>query len=153
MLYRLLPLIFVIGNTVQAADLNSELARIMGGRSGAAVVVGVASGQVLAAYNPDVAARRLARPGSAFKPFTLLALWPAYWTLIGPRFAGTWESSITSGSPTIHQESSPLLCLMKGEDLGCHTYTCRLKGELTSVIESRSQIHEQNRTQQAISGG
>ena len=74
MLYRLLAVIFVIGNTVQAADLNSELARIMGGRSGAAVVVGVASGQVLALYNPDVAARRLARPGSAFKPFTLLAL-------------------------------------------------------------------------------
>jgi cell division protein FtsI/penicillin-binding protein 2 len=46
----------------------------MGGRSGAAVVVDVTSGQVLAAYNPDVAARRLARPGSAFKPFTLLAL-------------------------------------------------------------------------------
>lgn len=63
-----------MGTTVQAADLSTEVARIMGGRSGAAVVVDVASGQVLAAYNPDVAARRLARPGSAFKPFTLLAL-------------------------------------------------------------------------------
>ena len=74
MLYRLLAFILVIGSTVQAADLKSELARIMGGRSGAAVVVDVASGRVLAAYNPDVAARRLAKPGSAFKPFTLLAL-------------------------------------------------------------------------------
>ena len=71
---RLLAFVLVIGNTVQAADLSAELARIMGGRSGTAVVVDVASGQVLAAYNPEVAARRLARPGSAFKPFTLLAL-------------------------------------------------------------------------------
>ena len=69
MLYHhLLAFILVIGNTVQAADLNSELARIMGGRSGAAVVVNVTSGQVLAAYNPDVAARRLTRPGSVAVP-------------------------------------------------------------------------------------
>lgn len=46
----------------------------MRGRSGTAVVVDVASGRVLADYHAEVAARRLARPGSAFKPFTLLAL-------------------------------------------------------------------------------
>lgn len=46
----------------------------MRGRSGAAIVVDVRSGHLLAAYHLDVAARRLARPGSAFKPFTLLAL-------------------------------------------------------------------------------
>ena len=57
-----------------AGDLNAELARIMRGRSGTAIVVDVGSGHLLAAYHPDVAARRLARPGSAFKPFTLLAL-------------------------------------------------------------------------------
>ena len=56
------------------SDLNAELARAMHGRSGAAVVVDVTSGHVLAAYHPSVAARRLVRPGSAFKPFTLLAL-------------------------------------------------------------------------------
>jgi penicillin-binding protein A len=59
---------------LRAADLNTELAQIMRGRSGTAVMVDVASGHVLAAYHPEVAARRLARPGSAFKPFTLLAL-------------------------------------------------------------------------------
>jgi cell division protein FtsI/penicillin-binding protein 2 len=57
-----------------ASDLNAELARAMHGRSGAAVVVDVTSGHVLAVYHPSVAARRLVRPGSAFKPFTLLAL-------------------------------------------------------------------------------
>jgi cell division protein FtsI/penicillin-binding protein 2 len=46
----------------------------MHGRSGTAVVVDVASNRVLAVYHPEVAARRLARPGSAFKPFTLRAL-------------------------------------------------------------------------------
>ena len=60
--------------TVRASDLDSNLARIMHGRSGTAVVVEVGSGHVLAAYRPEVAARRLARPGSAFKPFTLPAL-------------------------------------------------------------------------------
>lgn len=66
--------ILLIGTYSHASDLNAELARVMRGRSGAAVIVDVVSGHVLAAYHPDVAARRLMRPGSAFKPFTLLAL-------------------------------------------------------------------------------
>lgn len=56
------------------SDPDSELARAMHGRSGAAAVVDVASGRVVAMYHPSIAARRLARPGSAFKPFTLIAL-------------------------------------------------------------------------------
>jgi cell division protein FtsI/penicillin-binding protein 2 len=55
-------------------DLNAQLARIMKGRSGSAIVMEVDSGKLLAIYHPEVAARRLAPPGSAFKPFTLLAL-------------------------------------------------------------------------------
>ncbi len=46
----------------------------MAGRSGTAVVIEVATGKVLAAYHPEAAARRVALPGSAIKPFTLLAL-------------------------------------------------------------------------------
>jgi cell division protein FtsI/penicillin-binding protein 2 len=57
-----------------AADLNAAMARILRGRSGAAVVVDVSSGRVLGSYHLEVASRRLARPGSTFKPFTLLAL-------------------------------------------------------------------------------
>jgi len=57
-----------------AADLDLVLARIMKGRPGAAVVINVDSSQILGAYRLDVAARRLARPGSTFKPFTLIAL-------------------------------------------------------------------------------
>lgn len=46
----------------------------MAGHRGAAVVVDVQSGHILAAYHLEVAARRVAHPGSSIKPFTLLAL-------------------------------------------------------------------------------
>ena len=67
-------LVILISNYGYANDLNTQTARLMRGQSGTAVVVEVRSGHILAAYHPEVAARRLARPGSAFKPFTLLAL-------------------------------------------------------------------------------
>ena len=74
-MFRSLGAIIVLfAGTVHAADLTTDLARIMRGRSGTAVVVDVASGHILADYHPEAAARRLARPGSAFKPFTLLAM-------------------------------------------------------------------------------
>jgi cell division protein FtsI/penicillin-binding protein 2 len=62
----------------QTAAANSGLTqaatRAMAGRPGTAVVIDVATGKVLAAYHPEAAARRVALPGSAIKPFTLLAL-------------------------------------------------------------------------------
>ena len=56
------------------STLQTAAVRAMAGRRGAAVVVDVQSGRVLAAYHLDVAARRVVHPGSAIKPFTLLAL-------------------------------------------------------------------------------
>ncbi len=56
------------------STLQKGTTRAMAGRRGAAVVVDVQSGHVLAAYHLDVAARRVVHPGSAIKPFTLLAL-------------------------------------------------------------------------------
>jgi penicillin-binding protein 2 len=56
------------------SGLQKAVARAMAGRRGAAVVVNVQSGHVLAAYHLDVAARRVVHPGSSIKPFTLLAL-------------------------------------------------------------------------------
>ena len=55
-------------------DLQSAVARAMAGKTGTAVVLEVATGRVLAAYHPEVAARRVAHPGSSLKTFTLLAL-------------------------------------------------------------------------------
>ncbi len=57
-----------------SSALQNATTRAMAARSGAAVVVDVATGKIVAAYHPEVAAQRLALPGSAIKPFTLLAL-------------------------------------------------------------------------------
>jgi cell division protein FtsI/penicillin-binding protein 2 len=54
--------------------LQSALTRAMGTQRGAAVVLDVHSGRVLASSHLEVAARRVAAPGSSIKPFTLLAL-------------------------------------------------------------------------------
>jgi len=60
--------------TAAEEALQVAASRAMAGRSGTAVVLDVRSAQVLAAYHLDVAARRVVRPGSSIKPFTLLAL-------------------------------------------------------------------------------
>ncbi len=54
--------------------LQNAVSRAMAGQRGAVVVLDVQSGQVLASYHIDVAARRLVYPGSSVKPFTLKAL-------------------------------------------------------------------------------
>src|SRR5271165_2987818 len=56
------------------STLQQAATRAMAGRSGTAVVIEVATGKVLAAYHLEVAAQRVTLPGSAIKPFTLLAL-------------------------------------------------------------------------------
>jgi len=56
------------------STLQQAAIRAMAGRSGTAVVIEVATGRVLAAYHLEVAAQRVTLPGSAIKPFTLLAL-------------------------------------------------------------------------------
>ncbi len=54
--------------------LQTAADRAMAGQAGTAVVLDVASGRMLAHHHLELAARRLAAPGSAIKPFTLLAL-------------------------------------------------------------------------------
>lgn len=78
---RLIAVVFlfsVVGQFLSAQPAHSKLqdtvTHAMAGRSGTAVVLDVHSGRVLAAYRLEVAARRVAHPGSSIKPFTLLAL-------------------------------------------------------------------------------
>lgn len=54
--------------------LQTALARAIRNQRGTAVVLDVHSGRILASSHLDVAARRVAAPGSSIKPFTLLAL-------------------------------------------------------------------------------
>jgi cell division protein FtsI/penicillin-binding protein 2 len=56
-----------------AGDLQQAMDSLMANRAGAAVALYVDSGRILAHYHLKVAAQRLAPPGSAVKPFTLLA--------------------------------------------------------------------------------
>ena len=56
------------------AGLQSAVARAMQGQHGTAVVVDVASGKVIASSHLEIAARRVAAPGSSIKPFTLFVL-------------------------------------------------------------------------------
>jgi cell division protein FtsI/penicillin-binding protein 2 len=69
-------LIMIVGCVITACaqDLGAALKSAMAGRAGAAVVLSVESGEILASYRPQVAAQRVARPGSAIKPFVLLKL-------------------------------------------------------------------------------
>jgi len=69
-----LLLLFVLTSPLFGAEFDKALAKLMAGRVGTAVVVNVASGKILGAYRLNMAEWKLARPGSAFKPFTLLAL-------------------------------------------------------------------------------
>ena len=56
------------------AALEKAIGRSMAGKPGAVVVAEVASGRLLAEHRLELAATRLAAPGSAVKPFILLAL-------------------------------------------------------------------------------
>jgi cell division protein FtsI/penicillin-binding protein 2 len=56
------------------SKLQKAVVQTMAGQRGAAVVIDVRTGRVLAAYHANVAARRVVHPGSSIKPFTLLAL-------------------------------------------------------------------------------
>ncbi len=61
-------------NTEKKEELRAAVEHAMEGRAGAAVVADVATGEILAAHELDLAAHRLARPGSTVKPFVLMAL-------------------------------------------------------------------------------
>jgi penicillin-binding protein 2 len=59
---------------VGSSGLGDAVNRAMAGHKGTAVVLSVDTERILAAYRPEVAAQRLALPGSSIKPFTLMAL-------------------------------------------------------------------------------
>ena len=60
--------------TAGSSELQQAVTRAMSEKRGAAVVIEVATGKLVASYQLDVAARRVALPGSSIKTFTLLAL-------------------------------------------------------------------------------
>jgi cell division protein FtsI/penicillin-binding protein 2 len=61
-------------NTGMKEELRAAVEHAMEGRGGAAVVADVNTGEILASHDIEMAAHRLARPGSTVKPFVLMAL-------------------------------------------------------------------------------
>jgi cell division protein FtsI/penicillin-binding protein 2 len=58
----------------RASVLQKAVRSGMAGKAGAAVVLDVESGKIMAQHGMDTAARRVATPGSTVKPFVLMAL-------------------------------------------------------------------------------
>jgi cell division protein FtsI/penicillin-binding protein 2 len=76
-LYALLIYGLIFSTPASNERIQRSIDEAMNRRPGAAVALDVETGQVLASYRMDVAARRLAFPGSVIKPFTLMALMEA----------------------------------------------------------------------------
>lgn len=113
-------------------SLQQAATRAMTGRSGAAVVIEVATGKVLAAYHLDVAARRIALPGSAIKPFTLLALLEsgkinAQTTLMCRRPLMVGGHKLDCSHPDLKQPFDPAAALA----YSCNTYFTAMATRLT----------------------
>ncbi len=72
---------------VRGDELQRAVARAMHGTRGTAIVLDVSSGRARAIHNEGTAARRVVRPGSAIKPFTLLALLSSGKTAAGEALA------------------------------------------------------------------
>ena len=114
--------------------LQQAVARAMAGKRGAAVVIDVASGKILAAYHLEVAARRLELPGSSIKTFTLLALLEAgkvneQTTLICKRSLKVGGHNLDCTHPEMKQPFDPATALA----YSCNTYFATEAMRLTPV--------------------
>ncbi|MGA9567604.1 MAG: penicillin-binding transpeptidase domain-containing protein [Candidatus Korobacteraceae bacterium] len=104
----------------------------MAGKRGSAVVIDVATGKVLAAYHLDVAARRLALPGSSIKTFTLLTLLEAgkineQTTLMCKRTLKVGGHNLDCTHPEMKQPFDPATALA----YSCNTYFATMATRLT----------------------
>ncbi len=120
------------------STLQTAVARAMAGRRGAAVVVAVQSGQVLAAYHLDVAARRVVHPGSSIKPFTLLALLQAgkldaHTALMCKRTVSIGGHKLDCTHPATHEPLMPASALA----YSCNSYFTSVATRLTPA-----QLHD-----------
>ena len=120
-------------NTAGAA-MQRAVDHAMAGRSGALVVIDVATSKVLAAYHLGVAAQRAALPGSSIKTFTLMALLQA--SKINDQTTIMCKRSLTVGvhqlnctHPDVKQPFDPATALA----YSCNTYFAKLATRLSPV--------------------
>jgi cell division protein FtsI/penicillin-binding protein 2 len=104
----------------------------MAGKSGALVVIDVATGKILAAYHLGVAGQRVALPGSSIKTFTLIALLES--GKINDQTMMMCKRSLTVGAhqlkcthPDVKQPFDPATALA----YSCNTYFAKLATRLS----------------------
>ena len=120
--------------TTYSAALQKAVTGAMPGKAGTAVVIDVSTGKVLAAYHLDVAARRLALPGSAIKPFTLLALLESgkitsQTTLMCRRPLTIGGHNLDCSHPDLTQPLDPVTALA----YSCNTFFTTMATRLTAA--------------------
>jgi penicillin-binding protein 2 len=106
---------------------------------GSAVVLDVDSGRVVAAHRLDSAARRLVRPGSTIKPFTLLALIDQ--GLVKPSSAVFCERNVTLSGRTLdcsHVEVPEPVDGALALAYSCNYFFASMAGLLPSEILTRT---------------
>jgi len=104
----------------------------MAGRSGAAVVIDVATGKIMAAYHLDVAGQRVALPGSSIKTFTLMTLLEAgkvndQTTLMCKRSLSVDGHQLNCTHPDVKQPFDPETALA----YSCNTYFASMATRLS----------------------
>ncbi|HUH63701.1 MAG TPA: penicillin-binding transpeptidase domain-containing protein [Terracidiphilus sp.] len=120
------------------AALQSAVSRAMAGQRGTALVLEVRSHRVLASYRLDVAARRVAAPGSSIKPFTLMALLEAgkldgHTTLMCRRSLSIAGRRLDCTHPDVKQPLDPAAALA----YSCNSYFTAVALRLTPT-----QLHD-----------
>ncbi len=120
------------GHPAEDSAFQQAVARSMTGKRGTAVAIDVATGKILAAYDPDVAARRLALPGSSIKTFTLLTLLEAgkingQTTLMCKRTLKVGGHNLDCTHPEMKQPFDPATALA----YSCNTYFATMATRLT----------------------
>lgn len=126
-----------------ASRLQQAVTRSMTGKRGTAVVLDVASDKVLAGYQLDVAARRLALPGSSIKTLTLVALLEAgkineHTALMCKRQLTIGGHQLNCTHPEMEQPLDPVTALA----YSCNTYFTSLATRLTPA-ELRNSLLKQ----------
>lgn len=114
------------------ASLQRAVNHTMTGKRGTAVVIDVATSKVLAAYHLDVAAERVALPGSSIKTFTLIALLDAgkinaQTTLMCKRSLTVGGHQLNCTHPDVKQPLDPATALA----YSCNTYFAKLATRLS----------------------
>jgi cell division protein FtsI/penicillin-binding protein 2 len=116
-----------------AVSLDSVIASLMADKPGAAVVIDVTSGKILAEHNLKVGAQRVTAPGSVVKPFVLMELLQS--GKLDPQQRVFCRRSLTIAGRRMDCTHSPLVKNLDAADAiaySCNTYFATMATRLTA---------------------